>query len=274
MKFLPGKKSWVLGVVAGLALCGIQAAASDLEDIRERGVLRVALPLEDAPPFVVTGADGRVGGFEGQLLTDLARRMDIRLEVVRLSGGRDEVIAEVLAGRADLALGQLADSLERAKSVRFSTPYLTLNQMQIFDRLAATRAGGIAALLARDDTRLAAWADSPALPFLREEWDAARLVVLPTMLEALSEAEAGRVAGLAGDDVEIGRWMNKHPEAAVQWRVQLRRDRPITLAMAMHWKAEDLQAWVNLYLEKCRHDETLDKLRALHFGEAPVRADR
>jgi ABC-type amino acid transport substrate-binding protein len=258
--------------LAAVAVWSAAARGADLDEIRERKLIRVALPAQDTPPFVITRANGEVSGLEGELVQDLARRMGVQVEFVRTARGGDELIALLKDGRADLALGELADSLERAKSVRFTVPYLTLYQTRLFNRLAAAQAGGVAALLERPDAHFAVRADSVAWSFLREEMDAARLVARPDLAAALAEAEAGRAAAVIGDDVEMSRWFAAHPEAAIRWETELQRDRPLTVAMAMHWRAENLQAWLNLYLGKCSRDQTLSRLWAEYLGEAHLRA--
>jgi ABC-type amino acid transport substrate-binding protein len=200
--------------------------------------------------------------------------MDVRIEFLRTARTGDALIAQVVENRADLALGQLADSLEWAKSVRFSTPYLTLYQTSLFDRLRVARAGGPEALLDQPDARLAVRANSVALPLLREELGAERLVTFPTIEAALAEAQAGRIVGIAGDDVEMSRWLAEHADAGIRWEIQLRRDRPLTIAMAVGWNAENLQAWLNLYLGKAARDQTLAKLWVKHLGEARMRTEK
>ena len=194
--------------------------------------------------------------------------MDVRLELIREARTGDELVAQVAAGRVDVAVGQLPDALEWAKHVRFTVPYVALFEVRLIDRLAAVRAGGVAALLQRPEARLAAAAGSPAVPLLRESLGADRLLVTPTLDDALEAVAAARAVGVVGDDVSLSRWLDGNAAAGIRWEVQARRDRPVTLAMAVSWQAERLHTWLNLYLEKGTHDETLRNLAVKHLGKA------
>jgi ABC-type amino acid transport substrate-binding protein len=121
---------------------------------------------------------------------------------------------------------------------------------------------------------LAVYAESVALPLLREEMGADRIVVFPTFQAALAAAKAGQAVGIAGDDIEIGRWLSEHADTGIRWETHLHRDRPLTVAMALPWNAENLHAWLNLYLEKCTRGGMLSKLWTKHLGEARMRAEK
>lgn len=261
----------VLGLGPGFSR---RACAADLDEIRARWTLRVGLPAADAPPFLVAEAEGKVGGLEGELIHDLARRLGVRLEVVRAAHTEGELVAQVAEGRVDLALGRLPDSLAWAQRVRFTNPYVTLYELRLVDRLAATRAGGAEALLSRVAARIVALEASPVLAGLREEFGADRVIEVPSWRAAVAEVGAGRAVAVSGDDVSLGRWLGEHPEAGLHLESRVLHQRALTLSMAVHWRAENLQAWLNLYLEKCMSDETLRKLRRKHFGEARMRWDK
>lgn len=269
-----GWRGGFLAVALGLALgpgtlrCG---RAADLDEILARQALRVGLPAGEAPPFLVVEPGGRLGGFEGELLQHAVARLNVRLDLVRSARTEAELVAQVRDGQVDLALGQLTDSLVAARSVRFTNPYLTLYELRLIDRLAAARAGGADPLLRSGTARFVTLATSPVAAGLSEEYGPARVGLAPTWVAAVAEVRAGRAAAVAGDDVTVQRWLQAQPEMALHLEARLRREHVLTLAMALHWRAEHLHAWLNLYLDKCRVDETLRNLRRKHLGEERMR---
>lgn len=76
---------------------------ADLEEIRRRGVLRVATMLSPSS-FVLDG--GRIAGFEMALLQRFARKRDLDVQVV-LADSRQGAVRRVLDGRADVAAASL-----------------------------------------------------------------------------------------------------------------------------------------------------------------------
>lgn len=240
-------------------------AAADLEDVVARGVLRVGLIATDAPPLVQTDANGAPSGLEGDFIAEVARRMDVQIQFVRTATTPDELVAQVAGGQIDVGIGQLTDSLEWAKSVRFSRPYMELHEIRLVDRLAATRAGGSASLLATAGAQVISVAGSIVLPALQEEF-ADRLTVLPTLDAAVDAVLAGRAVAVIADDIAISRWLAANPAAGLRLELVTRRDRRPGLAMAMNWKSDDLQAWLNLCIEKCALDGTLEALATKYLG--------
>jgi len=261
----------LLGCVQLLMLpLGSRLYAADIEEIVTAKVLRVGILAGETPPFLQDAPDGRLGGLEGEFITEVARRMDVKLEVVRTARTRDELIAQVVSSKIDVAIGQLTDSLEWAKSVRFTKPYLVLQEVRLVDRLSATRAGGATRLLASETARVSASAGSVVLPTLQEEFGD-RLVITPTLSSAVDEVLAGKSLAAVGDDVAVVRWLQANPALGLRLELSTRGDRRPGLAIAMSWKSDDLQAWLNLCIDKCNLDGTLQGLSAKHLGDQPAR---
>jgi ABC-type amino acid transport substrate-binding protein len=257
--------AFVLGFLACTATVGRMAGA-DLDQVLAAKVLRVAMISSDAPPFVQRDASGAPTGLEGDFIAEVAKRMDVKLVFVRSALSPAGVISQVVQGQADVGVGQLTDSLEWAKSVRFTRPYLELVEFRLVDRLTATRHGGAAALLTDGTTRVTSVAGSVVLPAAQDEFGD-RLMVQPTLGDAVDAVLAGRAAAAIGDDVAVQRWLDANPAAGLRLQLITRRDHPAGLAIAVGWKADDLQAWLNLCIEKCMLDGTLQTLASKYLGE-------
>lgn len=248
-------------------------AAADLEDVLAAKLLRVGLIASDAPPFVQTPPSGEPTGLEADFITEVARRMGVKIAFVRTARTSDDLIAQVVRSEVNVALGQLTNSLEWAKAVRFSRPYLQLQELRLVDRLAATRSGGATPLLAHESSRVTSVAGSVVLPAVQEEFGP-RLNVLPTLQAAVDVVLAGNAVAVIADDIAASRWLTANPAAGLRLEVVPRRDRQPGLAMAVNWKSDDLQAWLNLCIEKCALDGTLQSLSAKYLGETRARPSR
>jgi polar amino acid transport system substrate-binding protein len=258
--------SLVLGFAA---LVGpTRLAAADLDEVLAAKRIRVGLPATEAPPLLQTEPNGIPGGLEGAFIAEVARRMDVKITFVRTAGTSEELIAQVVSSQVDIGIGQLTDSLEWAKSVRFSRPYVQLQELRLVDRLAASRSGGATQLLDDHTAQVTSVAGSVVLPAIREGFGE-RLTVLPNLQAAIDAVLTGRAVAAIADDVAVSRWLEANPAAGLRLQLIPRRDRFPGLAMAVNWKSENLQAWLNLCIEKCMLDGTLQLLSTKYLGDRP-----
>ncbi|WP_189046945.1 transporter substrate-binding domain-containing protein [Aliidongia dinghuensis] len=109
------RKTVLIGI--GLVI-GSAAGAADLSAIKQRGYLTVAEP-ENAAPFSA-GAGGQEAGFDTALLADLARAEG--LEIRKVATSPAGLIAAVIEGRADLAVGGIEIARDRENLVTFTRP--------------------------------------------------------------------------------------------------------------------------------------------------------
>lgn len=101
--------------------------AADLDEIRERGVLRVLTRNNAINYFLYRGQQF---GFEYELMELFAERLDVRLQVVVVPR-RDRLIPWLLEGRGDVIAASLTDTEARQAKVRFSEPYLYARQILV-----------------------------------------------------------------------------------------------------------------------------------------------
>lgn len=106
-------------VVASPGPAIAQDGKSTIEQIRERGVLRVPGILNEDPYFNKDPRTGEWRGFAIAMARDMAETLGVELEVVESSWANS--ILDVQSGKADLALA-LTALPKRAISVQFSNP--------------------------------------------------------------------------------------------------------------------------------------------------------
>ncbi|WP_029009772.1 transporter substrate-binding domain-containing protein [Azospirillum halopraeferens] len=119
--FKKGLASLLLAMVAATGLAGAAVAQEKdtLDQIRERGVLRVPGILNEDPYFNKDPRTGEWRGFAIEMARDIAETLGVKLEVVESSWANS--ILDVQSGKADLALA-LTALPKRAMSVYFTAP--------------------------------------------------------------------------------------------------------------------------------------------------------
>ncbi|MBD9389769.1 transporter substrate-binding domain-containing protein [Agrobacterium sp. AGB01] len=106
-------------VMALSLLGGTIASAGTIDDIRRRGVLRIPAILNETPYFNKDPRTGEWQGFVIDMANDIAKTLDVKLEVVESSWAN--AILDVQSGKVDMAFAVTATPV-RAMSVSFSDP--------------------------------------------------------------------------------------------------------------------------------------------------------
>ena len=117
----------------GLALAtGItsEALADKVDDIISAGTLRCAVTLDFAP-MGSRDANNQPIGFDVDYCNDLGKALGVKTEIVE-TPFPDRVPA-LMSDRADVVIASTSDTLERAKVVGFSIPYM-VNRMIVLTR--------------------------------------------------------------------------------------------------------------------------------------------
>jgi polar amino acid transport system substrate-binding protein len=110
------------GVLAGalLSVATLNVAASQLDDVASRGVLRVAVP-QDFPPFGSVGADLQPQGYDIDMAAYLAQGMGVKLELVPVTSANR--IPYLQTRKVDLVISSLGKNPEREKAIDFTRAY-------------------------------------------------------------------------------------------------------------------------------------------------------
>lgn len=270
---LPSRRAFLASLATLLAPPTFAAErpslAPDMQRIMDRGKLVVAITAADVPPFVVTGADGKLAGHDIALAEGMARALGVPVAFDRSAGSADAVIDVVARHGADVGLSRLSETLDRAKRVRFSRPYLTLHRALLlnrprFARLAQGRdpvevMRGLEAAIAVVDS-----SDREAAQRLLPE---ARLRDYPRWEpDAVDAVLKGTVAAALGDELMVRRALAAQPEAPLLLRSVILPETHDPIGVALPWDSLQLLAWVDLYLETAATPLDLDALLAIQGG--------
>lgn len=269
--------AWLCAVVL-LGVSAAQAGAGEAIDrIRAGGALTVALFFEDVTPFFFTGETGELDGIDPWLARDIARNLGVEVAWNREAETFDGLIDEVAAGRADVAISLLSDTLERATRVRFTDSYVDVRQFLLINRLElgalmANRpdaAGEIRKVLDEPGSRIGVIRGTSYVDFAAQDFPRAQRIEFDDWSGMLAAVKSGDLTALMYDEIEIGNWRLADPAGALQLRPLLLESRPDTIAMAVRPQDGDLADWLDLYLRKIRADGALPAVldRYLYTGD-------
>ncbi|MCP1498533.1 cystine transport system substrate-binding protein [Pseudomonas migulae] len=116
MRFLPG-------LICLLPLLSPLAHAELIDDVNDRGELRIALEA-NTPPFNFKD-EGQLSGFEVELGQLLANELDVRADFVVTDSS--DLLTGVESGKYDVAINHIAVTPELNDRFDFSEPYIHTN---------------------------------------------------------------------------------------------------------------------------------------------------
>ncbi|MEN8199307.1 MAG: transporter substrate-binding domain-containing protein [Thermodesulfobacteriota bacterium] len=114
------KKIAVLAASVAAAATFSTAQADQLDTVIKKGVLNCGVVL-DFPPMGYFDKENKPAGFDVDYCNDLAGALGVKAEIMNLTWG--DRIPSLVSGKTDVVIGSTSDTLERAKSVGFSSPY-------------------------------------------------------------------------------------------------------------------------------------------------------
>ncbi|MEK1888357.1 MAG: transporter substrate-binding domain-containing protein [Phyllobacterium sp.] len=108
-----------LALTVAMAFTGA-AHAGKIEEIRERGAVRIGVSLGGEPIGFRDDKNNPVG-YDVDVATQLAEKLGVPVEFTDVSG--DARISMLVSGQLDIVVANTSATLERAKTVNFSIPY-------------------------------------------------------------------------------------------------------------------------------------------------------
>jgi chorismate mutase-like protein len=174
-------------------------AAVPLDDVRQRGVLRVGTTGDYKPFSYRANAASPFIGLDIELAGRLAAALGLRLELVPTTW--PALMTDFTAGRFDVAMGGVSITAERAQSAFFSAPYLRDGKTPIARCADAPRFQTIAQIN-QPGVRLIVNPGGTNERFARAHLARATLTVFPDNTAIFDEIVAGRADVMVTDAIE------------------------------------------------------------------------
>lgn len=137
---------FLFSVLASIVCALAQVSAGELDAVKERGTLRVAVaPLS---PFVIKDENGDLSGFEIDSTTALAEHLGVEIEYIEKPFC--ELAEAVLSGEADMIASGFSNMPERRRLLDFSLPYHDTEYFVVVTKSAQKRAKTLRGLNRKD----------------------------------------------------------------------------------------------------------------------------
>lgn len=106
-----------------LGLMGQAASASDLQNILDKGVVRIGVPL-DVPVYGFVDENNEPAGLDIDIAKLVAKELGVELKMQQITGINR--IPYLVTNKVDIVISVMGATPERAKSIMFTSPYSSL----------------------------------------------------------------------------------------------------------------------------------------------------
>ncbi len=227
-----------------------------IQSIVERGTLVIAVIDESRPPMIIHGQDGKLSGFDVELGNDIAQALGVKSKFVPVGPGTDDIVEAVASGQADIGLSYMSESVEAAKKVFLSQPYMIEAQTAFINRTQATQFGGACPRVS-DLVRLAQTAGSVGVmdrvAYVRLVEEAAPGVTTEPFrdMESLAAAvEAGDLVASLQGELSAKYYLSRQPQASIRLQLCDVPDTQHRVSAAVRPDGIDFLRWLDIYISQ------------------------
>jgi polar amino acid transport system substrate-binding protein len=246
------KKLSVLVAVCMVLGMAVLATAGTLEDIAQRGELRVACQTQ-GPPFSFIDKNGKRAGSSIELCEMLAKDMGVK--VTFLDFDWDGLIPALLSKKADMLAADMTPTIKRAMKIGFSKPFMYTGSVVFVKANSpiktiadAKKAGLKAAVLLGSTGETDAKNSFPQAELKSYKGGG------PLLIDAVIQGQAD--FGVNDSSAVIGQMANFPPNSL---RVLPDLLSKLPLAFAVRYDSQDLLELVNLFFLTAGLDGRLEK---------------
>jgi len=244
----------------------------DIQKIKDRGQLIVAMLSRDIIPAVMSDSNGNMFGNDVDLAKAIAKELKVGITIDRTAQTFNGVVDVVASGKADIGLSSLSRTLARAEKVRFSRPYVVLRPVLVMNRISATKyeLDGSLARLAVFAGAIGEPKGNSYLEFAKTVSPKATLVEFGDWDETFKALTEGRIVASFRDEIGVMNYLFRYPERSVELSTTA-IDNPSMadgISIAVNSQSLHLLGFINLYLEMnypTRKAEDLVRIYAQYY---------
>ena len=263
---LVGKETWnqlMLNTSPSPSLAEAEFS-DDIQKILDHKKLVIAVLGIDNPPFFQVNYDGQLVGLDIELGQSLAEELGVEVQFDRTAQTFNEVVERVQNHQADLAISKLSISTNRAKKILFSLPYVTMRQGLLVNRLELAKKAQNQrpeTVIQNLDGKLGVIKGTQyALVFAKKKFPKAEIVEFPVWDDVVAAVKSGEILAAYRDELEVKKVLLQKPDAALDIQTVALTDTKDLLAVVIHRDHNNLQNFVNTYLEINSFNYSVDQL--------------
>lgn len=267
------KKGVRIGIALGMGLLLAATATAfastksgKAEGIRlvKPGTLTICTHLP-YKPFEFINKDGKVVGFDVDILDLLAKKLGVKTNVISIDWNQITSGAVFAAGKCDVAMGGETITKKRAQVVLFSDPYFDATQV-----LLVKKGSGISGLADLKGKRLGVQTDTTGQIYAdkRASKYGYTTVIFSDVALETSAVSAGAVAAAINDNGPMYQYVQSHPDTKVA--AEFHTGEHYGFAVKKNSaNAKKLVGVLNKVIAKAKKDGEYNRIFKKWFGQIP-----
>jgi ABC-type amino acid transport substrate-binding protein len=274
-----------LGRLIWMSICVLLSAVStqaadppDIQRILDRGRLIVAMYYKDIPPFFMhipgktmpdgmrclPSAEGNFCGVDVELALGIANKLGVICEFQRKAETFDSLIDILERHEADVAISLLSKTLDRARKVSFTKPYVSLYNGMLLNRLflaTYSEEKSLISILNQPSVKIGVKGGTSWVQYANRLFPKAIILEYPSWdPDVISAVRKGEVMAAYADEIEIKKVIIAKPDVAIELKTVVLKDITDPIAMAVPWDSFHLLQWLNAYMEEMKITMTTDSI--------------
>jgi cyclohexadienyl dehydratase len=240
-----------------------QSPSSDrLQQILDRGTLRVGTTM-DTPVFSMRDpASGQLAGFDMDALETLAPALGVKIEYVKMTFG--SMLADLAADKFDIAMSGMGRTLERARVATFSKPYMRYGKLLMIRSADRERFRSLADL-DRPGIKIAYNRGGLNDRFANTKFKQATPTGFDSNELATADLLAGKVDAQVSDSTAAIYMSRQNSRLAAMSPENLFH--PVYVAILLRREDQSLLNYINIWIDQIEMDGTLGRIRAKWLGD-------
>jgi polar amino acid transport system substrate-binding protein len=216
------RRTGVVSITLGLTVLGLlgpvtealaqPAATSVLEEVKNRGVLRVGISL--FMPRAMRAKDGKLIGFDVDVANKVAEDLGVKLELVLTAW--DGIIPTLYFGKFDVIISGMTITPDRNLSVNFTAPYATDDLGLVANKKLAGEVKTIEDLNKLGVRLAVRRGAAPTIAVIRKLFPRATMLEFDDDTLALQEVVNGKAHAVLSGEPRPTFWRLDNPDTLVQ----------------------------------------------------------
>jgi ABC-type amino acid transport substrate-binding protein len=234
----------------------------DIKKILTRGKLVVGIFPKDAP-FFMTDEKGELYGLDIDLAKDIAKNLNVGLEFNKSAASYQDLVDMLEKGQIDIVISKLSRTIDRAKTIRYTSPYVVLRQALLVNRVEAVK-NNIEEYpmdyLRKAHVKIGVLAKSSYVEYVKTQFQNATVVEYSNWEDVVDALVKGELFAAMRDENEVIKLVRQNPNLAVYASVYVLKDKKDYIAMAVPYESTQLLSWLNTYIETSELNEDINSL--------------
>ena len=252
-------KRFVLPVL--LSMLFVPSLHADIQKITESGTIKVGLYRKDSFPFFFKGKDGRLAGCDIDVAKDIAENLGVKPVFLRQAKTFDQLTELLVDKKVDMVVSWFSRTLERAKKIKFTSPYFIDRQVLLLNRMKVANfsKSNILRDLKNRKTPVGTVKGTSYVQFLGSVLPPCKVVLYNTWKDCMKDVVGGKITAGLWTGIEIFKVLHDEPDLSIKVKAYPLVNKDF-ICIGVNPHDSQLLYWLNLFLKEKNYNFTHEGL--------------